>query len=107
MQVGKVDAGDNTGNGFGHFEHIRQRAQHGGFAADLRAQGDRVAGCAQFIHTALQARDGDLQHLIGRAAEVGAGMEDDVGGAGQVAKMGGVHQVLAQARPFFVSRRSG
>jgi hypothetical protein len=60
MQVGKVDAREDPWNGFGHLQHIRKRAQHGSLSADLRPQGDRVPGRAQFFHATAQARNDRL-----------------------------------------------
>ena len=57
---------------------------------------------AQFFHNRLQARKDHFEHFFGRTAKVGAGVEDDVGGAGQIAEMDGIQQVFAQARPFFL-----
>ncbi len=100
VQVGEVQAWLYAFHLLRHGEDIVERTEHGGLAHHFRSEADRVAGLAQLLHAALQPRDGRLEDFLCRAKEVRTGVEDDVGGAGQVAEVRRVHQALAALGPF-------
>ncbi len=101
VQVGEVEAGFHAVNFLGHHQGVFEGAEHGALAHRFGAQGGRVARVAQFLHAAAQARQGDFQHFFRVAAKVGTGVEDDVGGPGQVAVVRCIHEALAALGPFF------
>ena len=70
MQMCEIQTGLDAIDRLSHGECVFKRSEHGGFAHGLRTQGHRIAGLAELVDAALQARNRDLEHFRGVVLEV-------------------------------------